>query len=449
MSVPSTGAEPAIYERPAELLQQLIRFDTTNPPGDEADCIAYIDGLLTRAGIQTTIHARDPRRPNLVARVPGRGDAPPLLLHGHVDVVTTAHQSWQHPPFAADSADGYIWGRGALDMKGGVAMILAAVLRAHAERAALPGDVVVAIVGDEEAGGDFGAGYLATQHADLFKGIRYALGEGGGFAQHFGGKRFYPIMVAEKQPCWMQVVVRGPGGHGSRPLRGGAMARLGHLLRQLDQHRLPVHITPVMREMIGAMTTALPAGQSETLRRLLDPDHADQTLDALGTQGQNLDPLLHNTISATTVHGGEKINVIPSEITIGLDGRLLPGYTLDDMRAELRQLVGDALELEVVRHDPGPDRQDMGLFDTLAGILREVDPKSVPVPSLLAGFTDGRHFARLGIQTYGFLPLNLPAEPNLYVTVHGADERVPADALDFGANAVYQTLRRFGAATGA
>ena len=236
-----------IYQRPAELLQRLIRFDTTNPPGNEAECISFISDLLAGSGIKTTILARTPERPNLIARLSGQGNAPPLLLYGHVDVVTTENQKWQHPPFEGKIADGFIWGRGALDMKGGIAMMLAAFLRAKAEGLALPGDVVLAIVSDEEAFGDFGAKFLVENHADLFDGIRYAIGEFGGFSLYVGKKKFYPIMVAEKQRCWFKATVYGDGGHGSLPARGGAMAKLARLLQKLDKKRLPVHVTPVAR----------------------------------------------------------------------------------------------------------------------------------------------------------------------------------------------------------
>ena len=250
----------SIYQRPAELLQRLIQFDTTNPPGNEAECITFIKSLLTEAGIGTTILARMPERPNLVSRLPGQGNAPPLLLYGHVDVVMTENQEWRYPPFEGKVAEGFVWGRGALDMKGGIAMMLSAFLRAKAEGLALPGDVVLAIVSDEEAFGDFGAKYLVENHADLFKGIRYAIGEFGGFAFYAGNRRFYPIMVAEKQICWMKATLRGPGGHGSLPVHGGAIAKLAHMLKQLDKCRLPIHVTPVAHRMFKTMASALGGG---------------------------------------------------------------------------------------------------------------------------------------------------------------------------------------------
>jgi len=433
-----------LYRRPVELVQNLIRFDTTNPPGNEAACMDYINGLLTQAGFETTLLARDEARPNLVTRLAGQGLAPPLLMYGHVDVVTAAGQDWTHPPFAGDVADGYIWGRGALDMKGEIAMMLAALLRAKAEGLVPPGDVVLAVLSDEEAGGDLGARYLVENHPELFQGIRYAIGEAGGFTFHVGGRRLYPIMVAEKQLCWMRATVRGRGGHGSMPVHRGAMAKLARLLQRLDERRLPVHVTPVARQMIKDIAAALPSLQGLVLRQLLNPALTNSVLNLLGSMGEVLDPLLHNTVSPTILQSCDKINVIPSQVSVDLDGRLLPGYCVDDMFAELRTLIGDEVELEVLRSEPCPPEPDMGLFDTLADILREADPGAVPSPLLMAGVTDGRHFARLGIQTYGFTPMKMQPGLDYWKLAHGPDERIPVEALDFGVEALHQLLQRFG-----
>lgn len=427
---------------PVELLQALIRFDTTNPPGAEAECLAFVAGRLREAGIEPQLLAQDPARPNLVARLPGRGEAPPVMLYGHVDVVTTAKQQWQHPPFEGRLVDGFVWGRGALDMKGGVAMMLSAFLRAQAEGLRPPGDVVLCLVSDEEAGGFVGAKYLVDEHPGLFAGVRYALGEFGGFSFSFGPKRFYPIMVAEKQICWTRLTVRGPGGHGSMPIRGGAMARLSRVLYRLERRRLPAHLTPVAKMMIEAISGALPGPLGAAVRQLGNPALTDGLLDMVGEPARLFDPLLHNTATPTLVRGGEKLNVIPSEITVDLDGRLLPGFGPETMVRELQTLLGKLAEVEVVFYDPGPPEPRMDQFDTLAGILREADPEGLPIPYLLSGVTDGRHFARLGIQTYGFLPMQLPRDFKFAQTVHAADERVPAEAITFGANALYAALQR-------
>jgi acetylornithine deacetylase/succinyl-diaminopimelate desuccinylase-like protein len=433
-----------IWQRPVELLQQLIRFDTTNPPGNEAACIAYIGEILGAVRCESRAYARDPQRPNLVARLPGEGRAAPLLLYGHVDVVPTAGQSWTHDPFGGAVVDGEVWGRGALDMKAGVAMMLTAFLRAHAEGLRPPGDVILAVVSDEEDGGDEGAGFLVSEHPELFEGVRFALGEFGGFSTHVDGARFYPIQVIEKQMCWLKATVRGPGGHGALPMRGGAMARLGRLLAQLDRARLPVHVHPIARRMIETMAERLGPPRGLVLKAALDPRLADVALRAMGERGRELEPMLRNTVNATIVRGGAKVNVIPSELELELDGRLLPGVRPEDLLHELRPLVGEDVELDVVRHDPGPSQPDLTLFDTLGGILRELDPEAVPVPYLTVGVTDGRFFGRLGIQTYGFLPLRLPEGFHMAKLIHAADERVPIEALDFGVEALYRAIQRFG-----
>ena len=425
-----------------ELLQELIRFDTTNPPGNEAACIDFLRAQLDEVGCETQTYEQEPGRPNLVSRLRG-GDAPALLLQGHVDVVTTALQTWKHPPFAGVLEDGYVWGRGALDMKAGVAMLVHAFLRAKREDVQLPGDLVLVILADEENGGNLGARFLVQEHPDLFEGMRYALGEFGGFTLHVGGKRFYPIQVAEKQICWLKATVRGPGGHGAMVQRGGTVARLGRLLSDLDRKRMPVHVTPVVRETVEAIAAELPRHQAVIMRSLLKPRLTDRALRLLGTKGAQFEPMLRNTVNATIVRGGSKVNVVPSEIELELDGRALPGYSPEQLIAELHDLAGEDIEVEVVRHDPGPSEPDLGLFDTLAGVIRELDPEGIPVPLLQIGVTDGRFFSQAGVQTYGFLPMRLPEEFDFTKLIHAADERIPVDALEFGAEAVWRAVQRF------
>jgi acetylornithine deacetylase/succinyl-diaminopimelate desuccinylase-like protein len=432
-----------IYERPAELLQNLIRFDTTNPPGNELACIQYINDLLKDAGIGANIVARTPGRPNLIARLKGAGKAPPLLLYGHVDVVTTEGQKWTHPPFEGKIVEGFVWGRGALDMKGGVAMLLAAFLKAKAENISLPGDVYFAAVADEEAGDDFGVRYLVDEHPDLFQGIRYALGEFGGFNLSVGGKRFYPIMVAEKQTCWMNATFTGPAGHGSMPCHGGAMAKLGRALLLLDKHPLPVHITPAVRLMVESLARNLGGVSGLVIRQLLNPALTDLILKILGEQGSLFSPLLHNTISPTMLKASDKTNVIPCEVTLGMDGRLVPGAKPEDMIRELHALLGKDVQFEVFKAEPGPAAPDMGLFDTLGDILHGLDPAGIPLPYVMSGVTDARFLSKLGIQTYGFTPLQLPEGFNFAGTIHAADERVPVAALDFGVKAIFSALQQF------
>ncbi len=426
-----------------ELLQRLIRFDTSNPPGNEAECIGYLRSLLEEAGFDVELYAKDPARPNLVSRLPGTGaGGTPLLLYGHVDVVTTIGQQWSRPPFGGELVDGYVWGRGAADMKGGVAMLISAFMRARARDLQPRGDIVLAIVSDEEAGGDLGARFLAQEHPHVFDGVRYALGEFGGFSMELGGKRFYPIQVAEKQICWLKATIRGPGGHGALINRGGTMARLGRLLRDLDRQRLPVHVTPVAREFVERIAAELPRAQGAVLSALLKPRLTDSALRLLGSRGQTFEPMLRNTVSATIIRASSKINVVPAEIEVELDGRSLPGFGPDDLIRELREVAGNDVELELVRHDPGPPDPDLDLFDVLADTLREADPEGIPVPLLQIGVTDARHLSPVGIQSYGFLPMRLPPDFNFLTLIHTADERVPAEAIEFGTDAIYRVLER-------
>jgi acetylornithine deacetylase/succinyl-diaminopimelate desuccinylase-like protein len=438
----NVAADPPIA--PRALLEQLVRFPTVNPPGDEQDCASFIRDLLQSHGIESQLFALDPVRPNLVARITGRGDAPPLLLYGHIDVVPVTGQTWTAPPFDAIERDGFIWGRGTLDDKAGLAMYISALLRAR-ERGFVPaGDVVLAVLADEEVRGEFGARFLVEQHPELFAGVRYALGEAGGFTVHLAGRRIYPIQIAEKQPCVLTVTFRGAGGHAAFRHRGTAMAKLGRALSTLDRRRLPVHVAAPVRLMIGAIADALPAAQRLVLRRLTAPALTNRVLSLAGPLvARNFDPLLHHTVSPVIVRGGVKPGVIPSEVELVLDGRVLPGWTADDLVTELRLLLGREAEIRVDSFDPYPDLLDMGLFETLANALRHQDHEAVPAPYVSMATTDARFFARLGIQTYGFTPMQLSEGYDFATMAHGADERVPVEAAEWGTDAVYRVLETY------
>ncbi|MEO0561624.1 MAG: M20/M25/M40 family metallo-hydrolase, partial [Chloroflexota bacterium] len=368
--------ENTIYQRPVELMQNLIRFDTTNPPGNEADCVAYIARLLASVGIESAQYSSVEGRPNLVARLTGSGNAPPLLLQGHVDVVTTEGQDWTYPPFAAEIHDGMVWGRGTIDMKHGVAMMLAAFMRAKVENLTLPGDVILCILADEEAAGTHGAKYMVEHQAELFEGARYGIGETGGYSIYMDDRVIYPLQVAEKHNCWTRITLSGPGGHGARPLRSpeAATAKLGKLLTALNTHRLPVHITEPARLMIEAFADVLAEPSASALRALLDPQKTDATLDAMGPLSGLFDAILHNTVSPNVIRGGGKTNVIPSQIHVELDGRLVPGQTPEDFIAEVRALTGVDFDYEIINTSASAPDPDMGLFDTLSDILKEADP---------------------------------------------------------------------------
>ncbi|MFT4881908.1 MAG: acetylornithine deacetylase/succinyl-diaminopimelate desuccinylase-like protein [Salinirussus sp.] len=441
--------DPSLADDPVSLLQGLVRFDTTNPPGDERACVEWTERLLDAAGFETDTYASDPDRPNLVARLPGDGPASPLLLYGHVDVVPTEGQDWTHPPFAGVIEDGFVWGRGTLDMKGGVAMLLAAALRAARGEGTLAGDLMMMVVSDEEAGGEAGAAYMVEQHPELFADIEYAIGEFGGFPMTIAGDRFYPVQLDEKAICWSQLTFSGPAGHGSTPGDGGAMADMARAVTALTGSRLPVHIVPPVEEMLEAIAAELDAETGALVRDLLDPGRTDEALATLDQEGGMVDALLHNTVAPTVVRGGDKENVIPGEVAVTLDCRLLSGQTATDLERELRATVPDdiAFEFETLRYEAFPAETDAGLFDLLAETLETADPEGTVVPFVLPGGTDGRHLSRVGVQSYGYTPLRLPEGFSFMNTIHAADERVPVDAVSFGADRLTEVVEGYAVAT--
>ena len=291
---------------------------------------------------------------------------------------------------------------------------------------------------------EYGARFLADEHAELFQNVTFAIGEIGGFTMHLDQKKFYPIMIAEKQKCVLRTIIKGPGGHGSMPVRNGAMAKLGNLLNNLNTHPLPTHITPPVKLMIQSLASKMSFPANIMLQQLLNPLLTNQIGNLLGNQGGIFTTLLHNTVNPTIVRGGEKINVIPNEIEVNFDGRLLPGFGPRELLAELKSLFGKNFEFEVVLFIPGPQQTNLKLFDLLAEILREAVPEAIPVPFVISGATDARYFARLGIQTYGFTPMILPKNFDFPKLIHAADERLPLEALEFGTRAMTTLLQRVG-----
>ena len=365
-----------------------------------------------------------------------------MLLYGHVDVVPAQVSEWKYPPFSGDLVDDVVWGRGALDMKGGVAMLVAALVSA-ANDSTLESDLILVLTSDEERGSRHGAKFLVEEHADLFEDVRYALSEIGGFTEWVGKRRLYPIQVAEKQRCLIRATVRGVGGHPSVVVRGTAAAKLGRFLRRLDVKRLPAHVAPTAREMLAAMAEALPSYERLALRGLAREPATNPLLRVLGRTAAPLDAILHNTATPTVIRSGESSNVIPTEISVELDGRVVPGQRPEDLVRELEDLAGDLAEFELVEEEPPPPAEpDLTLYPMLADILRRRDPDGVPIPALLPGYTDARYFGRLGIQTYGFLPMRLPTEITVDL-IHAPDERVPADAIRFGTECLVEAIRQY------
>lgn len=415
------------------LLQKLIQFSTTTGVMPEKPAIDYIQGILEDEGLETEIFAKDPQRPNLMAVLKSQAPKlPPLLLYGHVDVVSTAGQAWSKEPFSGEAADGFIWGRGALDMKGELAMFITTMVQLKREKISLPFDLKLLVLSDEEGTGEWGAGYLVETHPEIFSGIRYALGEIGGFSLRLSGKKLYPVMIAEKQFAHLKITERGEGGHGSFAHRNTAMERLCRIAVKLSEQTLPVRITPAAKYMIEAIAAALGGGQGMALRLLLKPALTDKILKIAGSQLEIFKPILHNNINVTMIEGGTAINVIPAEVSCQCDLRLVPGCTMEEALADVRSIIGDGCEIEVIEYDRGSDDVDMTLTKELFAALKRKDCEAVPVPLVVTGVTDGRFLSRLGIQTYGFTPMDLPEELDFTALIHAADERIPVGSVDFG-----------------
>ncbi|MEM8857407.1 MAG: M20/M25/M40 family metallo-hydrolase [Chloroflexota bacterium] len=429
---------------PLELTQRLIQFDTTNPPGNERQCVEFIDDLLTEAGIETVLLARDEHRPNLIARLKGRGDAPPLLFQGHVDVVTTLGQNWSVPPFQGVIKNGFLWGRGTLDMKGAVAMMVWSIIEAKLQGVEPAGDIILCVLADEENSGNWGAKYLVDNHPEQFEGVKYAISEFGGTNVQMAGQTFYPIQIAEKRSLKLTAKLTGQAGHGSGIHRNTAMGRTGRLLDQLDRLEMPLHVVPAVREMLGAIADNLDFPAGFLINRLLNPATAKTALRVMGDRAATIEPLLKHTINATIINGGIKRNVIPSEIDLEFDVRMLPGFTPEEFLAELKGQLDTDAEFIIEGVDPiMPAKPNMGLFPLLSDLIKDKKPDGTVIPFVLPAVTDARFFASLGIQTYGFTPMELPQNLDIGTLVHGPDERIPVDAPEYGARMMLELIKRY------
>ncbi|MBI2346729.1 MAG: M20/M25/M40 family metallo-hydrolase [Deltaproteobacteria bacterium] len=439
----------AVYREATEYLQQLLRIDTTNPPGNERAAIDWLAAMLQREGLTPMVIEAAPGRANLVCRlsVAGPTDGGPLLLTSHVDVVPAEAEKWTHPPFGGVIADGYLWGRGALDMKSKTIMDLMAILSAKREGWKLRRDLIMVALADEEAGMEHGSKFLVEKHPDLIL-AEYALNEAGGFTVHANGNRLYPIQVAEKGIVWLKIIARGTPGHGSKPHADMAVAKLAHAAARLARRRLPAHVTPPARAFLQALAQCYPWPRRWLLQSLAHPAIARFIAPLLPLNAMTAYPLamLANTACPTGLHAGvqDAVNVIPSEASVYVDGRILPGQTLDGLLGELKHLVGPGFEYEVLRaHESTAQLADTPLFHTIRQVVEATDPGARAVPFLLTGMTDAYFYKRLGITTYGFQPLKCPADYDLAAQAHAHDERIPVEGFHWGVKTYYEVVKRF------
>jgi acetylornithine deacetylase/succinyl-diaminopimelate desuccinylase-like protein len=439
--------DPAWHEFAVRLLKDLLRIDTSNPPGREEEACELAAAALRAHGLEPRLHRSAPGRANLTVRLRGDGSAPPLLLAAHLDVVPADPAGWTHGPFSADEADGCIWGRGALDMKHMAALSTAVLCRLGRERPRrLRRDVILALVADEEAGMHHGSRWLVERVPDEVR-AGVALGEVGGLSQTIAGRRIYPVQVAEKGTAWLRLTARGTAGHGSIPDSRSAPIRLARAVAALGDHPLPPHATPAARAFAAAMLGTLSPGL-RLAAPLLAGDTGAALLRRFGSRspvGRTVAAMLANTVSPTCLRAGETTNVIPAEATVDLDGRTLPGQTTGDLVREVRAVVGPELELEV-RQEAPPVEAPLGhpFLQLLREVLGGHDPQGRLVPTLTPGFTDAKSWSRLGAACYGFTPIRFPdgfpAPSSLF---HGVDERVPVAGFQFGLDLLGELVERW------
>jgi acetylornithine deacetylase/succinyl-diaminopimelate desuccinylase-like protein len=430
-------------------LQALLRIDTTNPPGNETPAAEYLAELLTSAGLSPTLIGETPARKNVIARLKGTGEKAPLLLAAHLDVVTVEAERWTRPAFSGDIHDGYIWGRGAIDMKHMAVMSALVLARLKQEGVTPTRDIIFAGVADEEAGCDHGSRWLVDNHPDLVR-AEFALGELGGFTIRMNGRVIYPIMVAEKGTVWMRLRATGRPGHGSVPRENNAVARIGAAVAKLAGTRLPQHRTQVVDRYLRAIAKTQPFPNSALLPRLHNRAVANFVLRRVPDKGvaAALAAALSNTAVPTMLRAGSKVNVIPGEAEAYVDGRNLPGQSAADLIREIKDVIGHDIAIDVERDMPPVEIDPQSpLWDAIVATLKQHDPEGVPVPYLAPGFTDAKSWSRLGTRCYGFTPLRFPDDGVKFADLfHGHDERIPVEGLKWGVRVLYDLVRTFACA---
>ncbi|WP_026930389.1 M20/M25/M40 family metallo-hydrolase [Glycomyces tenuis] len=422
---------------------ELIRIDTTNRGGGdgrEREAAEYAAERLAEAGAEPVILEKAPGRSNVVARIAGDdSSADALLVHGHLDVVPAAAADWSVDPFSGEVRDGIVWGRGALDMKGMDAMILAAV-RSWARAGVRPRrDVVVAFTADEEASAEYGSGFLADHHGELFEGCTEGVSEAGGYSFHGGdGLRIYPIGAGERGTAWLNLTARGRAGHGSKANPHNAVTILAEAVARIGRHRWPVRLVPTVR---AALT-----GLAAVYGVEADLDDADFDVDALlarlGPAAQLVESTLRNSANPTVFEAGYKVNVIPEHAAAQVDGRMLPGWE-EEFIATMNELTGPEVDWEFQHREVALSAPvDSPTFAAAREAVLKFDPEGHVVPYCMSGGTDAKQFSRLGVVGYGFSPLKVPPEFGYGRLAHGVDERVPVEGLHFGVSVLDEFLRR-------
>jgi acetylornithine deacetylase/succinyl-diaminopimelate desuccinylase-like protein len=438
---------PAATDEVVDLVSELIRFDTTNT-GDpettrgEAECARWVAAKLEEAGFETEyVEAGAPGRGNVFARLRGAdSERGALMIHGHLDVVPAEPSDWSVHPFSGAVEDGYVWGRGAVDMKDMVGMTIAVARRLKRAGITPPRDLVFAFLSDEEHGGKYGGQWLVDNRPDLFEGVTEAIGEVGGFSltvptRDGGERRLYLIETAEKGIAWMRLSARGRAGHGSMVHDDNAVTAVAEAVARLGRHQFPL----VLTEPVAQFLTAV--GEETGYEFDVNSPDIEGEIAKLGDIARIVSATLRDTANPTMLKAGYKANVIPATAEAMVDCRVLPGRR-EAFEREVDELIGPNVTRTWERDLPSVETTfDGDLVDAMNAALLAIDPDARTVPYMMSGGTDAKAFVRLGIRCFGFAPLRLPPDLDFASLFHGVDERVPVDALKFGTEVLEHLLR--------
>jgi acetylornithine deacetylase/succinyl-diaminopimelate desuccinylase-like protein len=415
----------SLREEAAGLLQDLIRLDTVNPPGNETLAAEHLHEYLQSHGVQCELYARVPERANLVARIPGSGDGPRLVLLSHTDTVLADPKEWQLDPWSGELRDDQVWGRGALDMKGQVAASAVAIASLAREGFEPPGDLIFAACADEEVGAGFGLQWLVQEHPEAVR-AEYCVNEGGGDRLVLGGRAFWICSTAEKMSSPFTLTVNGRSGHASRPgIADNALVKAAPLVEALGAYGEEPELGPEVEAFLRAVCGEVPSARGAvSAARAVHP-----------LAGDIVEPLLGTTLAPTMIEASQKRNVIPNRCQITVDCRILPERTQDEIQTRIaRQLEGAEYDFEWIEGQGGTRSPvDTPLWDVIESFVAEIEPEAQTVPLLLSGFTDS-HWMRqaFGTVSYGFFPMRA-MEPEVAARlIHSADERIELDDLELG-----------------
>ncbi len=442
-----------IEQEITHFLSDLIRINTTNPPGNETKAAHFIAEYLAKDGLKSEIIESAPGRGSVITRLNGSGEKPNLLLLSHLDVVSANPAEWSVDPFAGTVKDGYVFGRGAYDMKGMTAVEVLTLLLLKRNKVPLKGDIVLAATADEEKGGEEGAGYLLQNQKEKVW-CPYVLNEGGGLAIPQKKGNIYPVQTAEKGILWFKIKAKGTPGHGSTPnMADNAIVRMNKVITKLGDYQPETLYVPTLRQFLIEVAKLNPDLETDFSRLLKNPKQSEQILDELAKTdkalAEEIRPRTKMTITPTIIHGGIKENIIPSECDTVFDCRVLPGQSVDEALSTIKTLLKgigmDKLSFEIIQmHDGNESTTQTPLYGAITDVLKEFEPTCGVTPTLTTGGTDSRFFRETGSICYGFHPMR-PDEPNdeLEKRMHGIDERITIENLVFGTSIFYETVKRF------